>query len=229
MRWHGFTTKWYQALWYNQEIWNAALNSLLLGLASATFATVIGGLAAVNLYRYRFIGKRATHGCLLVLLIVPDLMFGIALLLLFNFLHIQLGFLSLLTAHITFCLPFVAITVASALKSLDKNLFEAAQDLGGSEVTILAKVMCPILWPALAASWLLSFTLSLDDVMISYFVSGPKFEILPLRIFSLAKLGVTPELNALCAILFGLTLCLVLTAHTILKRQSSERGVGYVA
>lgn len=227
MQWHGFSLAWYQELGRDQEIWLAAFNSLILGLSAATCATLLGSLAAINIYRYRFFGKRAIHACMFVLLIAPEIILGIALLLLFNIMQIKLGFLSLLCAHITFCLPFVAITVYSTLSGCDTNIFEAAKDLGASEFVVVRKIIFPMLWPALLAGWLLSFTLSLDDVMISYFVSGPEFEILPLKIFALARLGLKPELNALCTIMFGVTLCLVVAAHHILKRQQSNREINY--
>ncbi len=227
MEWSGFSMHWYQELWQDQAIWLATLHSLILGSSNAICATVLGFLAAVNLYRYSFFSKSITKASLIALLIAPDIMLGISFLLLFNFLKIKLGFFSLLAAHITFCLPFVTITIYSALSSCDKNIFEAAKDLGASEFTIIIKILLPILWPALLASWLLSFTLSLDDVIISYFISGPNFEILPLKIYGLARSGIKPELNALCTVIFSVTLCLVIAFHLMLYYQRKTRKVSY--
>jgi spermidine/putrescine transport system permease protein len=150
---------------------------------------------------------------------MPDIVLGISLLLLFSFFHINLGFTSLFLAHVTFCLPFVIITVYTRLTGIDKNIFEAAKDLGANEFIILLKITLPLLLPAIIASWLLSFTLSFDDVMISYFVAGPSFEILPLKIYSMARIGVKPELNALCSMIFLITLLVVVSAQFALRKK----------
>ena len=137
-----------------------------------------------------------------ILILFPDIVLGIALLTLFNTGNIPLGFGTLLLAHITFCLPFVVVTVYGRLANCDKRLFDAAVDLGASEWQLLKWVLLPLLTPALFASMLLSFTLSLDDVIVSYFVAGPDFEILPLKILGMLRAGVKPEVNALCSIVF---------------------------
>src|SRR5262249_31044790 len=121
--------------------------------------------------------------------------------------------------HITFCIPFVVVTVYSRIVSFDQYTFEAAKDLGAKDAIILTRIILPLLWPALFAGWLLSFTLSIDDVIISYFVAGPDFEILPLKIYSMVRLGVKPEINALCSITFGLTLVLVMISQLVLRRK----------
>lgn len=208
--WHGFTEKWYRNLVENTDLQVVALNSILVGVLAATGATAIGTLAAISLYRYHFYGKKLLHGLIFVLIISPDIVTGISLLILFSSLKISLGFWTLLLAHITFCIPFVAVTVYSRLTGQDKNIFEAAKDLGATEAVVVWRILVPLLSPAIIAGWLLSFTLSLDDVMISYFVTGPEFDILPLKIFSLVRTGIKPEVNALCSVMFGLTLMLVL-------------------
>lgn len=208
--WQKFTFKWYESLLQNTELQMVALNSLLVGVLAATGATSIGTLAAVNLYRYQFYGKKLIHGLIFILIISPDIVTGISLLILFSTLKMPLGFWTLLLAHITFCIPFVTVTVYSRLMGQDKNLFEAAKDLGATEGVIFRRVLIPLLWPAICAGWLLSFTLSLDDVIISFFVTGPEFDILPLKIFSMVRVGIKPEINALCSVMFGLTLAIVL-------------------
>lgn len=217
--WHGFTLHWYQVLISDSDLWIASVNSLTIAVLASTIATFIGTVAAVSLYRYRFFGKKLLHGLIFILIISPDIVLGISLLLLFSLLKISFGFTTLLIAHITFCIPFVAMTVFAAIRGVDKNIFEAAKDLGANERIIFLRIIAPILWPALLASWLLSFTLSFDDVIISYFVAGPTFEILPLKIYSLARLGVKPDLNALCAVIFILTLVLVTLSQLILRKR----------
>jgi len=209
--WNGFTLHWYESLLQNIHLQVVALHSLIVGVLAATGATAIGTLAAVSLYRYKFFGKKLLHGLIFVLIISPDIVTGISLLILFSTLKIDLGFWTLLLSHITFCIPFVTVTIYSRLMGQDKNIFEAAKDLGATEGTIFVKILIPLLLPAILAGWLLSFTLSMDDVIISFFVTGPDFDVLPLKIFSMVRVGIKPEINALCSIMFGLTLAIVLT------------------
>jgi spermidine/putrescine transport system permease protein len=154
-----------------------------------------------------------------ILILSPDIVMGISLLILFSMLNVPLGFWSLLLAHVTFCIPFVVVTVYSRIMSFDEYIFEAAKDLGAKDAVILSRIILPLLWPALFAGWLLSFTLSIDDVIISYFVAGPDFEILPLKIYSLVRLGVKPEINALCTVTFGLTLLLITLSQIISRKK----------
>ena len=193
INWQGFTTRWYHLLLNNDSLLQAAQHSLIMGVLSASCATLIGSLTAVALYRYRFRGKPFVSGMLFVVMMSPDIVMAISLLVLFMLLGISLGFWSLLFSHITFCLPFVVITVYSRLKGFDVRMLEAAKDLGASETTILRKIILPLAMPAVAAGWLLSFTLSMDDVVVSSFVTGPTFEILPLKIYSMVKVGVSPK------------------------------------
>lgn len=217
--WHGFSLRWYQALYHDPNILLVAWHSLEVGLIAATTATVLGMLGAVCLYRYRFLGKRWLDALVFILVIIPDLVLGIALLLWFSFAHVALGFWSLLIAHITLCIPFALITVRGRLVGFDKALIEAGRDLGASEWQIYYRILIPLLVPALVAAWLLSFTLSLDDVIISYFVSGPSFQILPLQIFSMVKLGATPELNALCSVIVVVTFSIAIISQRILAKK----------
>lgn len=217
--WKGFTLKWYEALFANQQLLDAALNSVLLALAAATLATVIGTIGAIALFRYRFRGQATLSGLLYVLLLTPDIVLGISLLVLFIALGISLGLGSLVLAHVTFCLPFTVVTVYSRLAGFDNRILEAARDLGASEFTAIRRVLLPLAMPAIVAGWLLSFTLSLDDVVVSYFVSGPEFEILPLKIYSMVRLGFKPEVNALALLLFLLSLAIVLLSQLLLRER----------
>ena len=217
-RWGGRSGRWYEALWHNDALMQAALHSLLLALCAASFTTLIGTLTAFALHRYRFRGKSLMHGMLFIVMVAPDIVLAISLLALFILLGIQLGFVSLLLAHITFCLPFVVVTVYSRLQGFNPQILEAARDLGADEWTMLRTVLVPIILPAVVAGWLLGFTLSLDDVVVSTFVTGPTFEILPLRIYSMVRLGLKPEVNALATILLALSLLALVASHWFLQK-----------
>ncbi|MDU7297275.1 MAG: spermidine/putrescine ABC transporter permease PotC [Klebsiella pneumoniae] len=204
INWQGFTTDWYSLLMNNDSLLQAAQHSL----------------TAVALYRYRFRGKPFVSGMLFVVMMSPDIVMAISLLVLFMLIGVQLGFWSLLFSHITFCLPFVVVTVYSRLKGFDVRMLEAAKDLGASEMTILRKIILPLALPAVAAGWLLSFTLSMDDVVVSSFVTGPGYEILPLKIYSMVKVGVSPEVNALATILLVLSLVMVIASQLIARDKT---------
>lgn len=219
MKWGGFTTKWYETLVNNDSLMQAAWHSINVAVFSATAATIIGSLTAVALFRYSFKGKGLVNGMLFVVMMSPDIVMAISLLALFLVLGAQLGFLTLLIAHITFCLPFVVVTVYSRLNGFDVKMLEAAKDLGASEWVILKKIILPLAKPAVAAGWLLSFTLSLDDVIISSFVTGPTYEILPLKIYSMVKVGISPEVNALATVMLIVSLILVVTSQLLAREK----------
>lgn len=218
--WQGFTLQWYSQLFADGDLWLATWRSFFLGIAAATIATTIGSLAAINLYRYRFWGKNVLKGLVFILILSPEIVTGASLLILFTLMQLPLGFTSLLLAHISFCIPFVIVTTYTRLVSFDVYIFEAAKDLGANDWTIFKRIVLPLLWPALFASWLLSFTLSLDDVIISYFVSGPEFQILPLKIYSMVRGGIKPEINALCSVLFAVTLTLIISSQLALRKKT---------
>lgn len=218
LQWHGFSWRWYHELFHDHGLWTAFFHSILLGVAAAGIATLMSLFACVNL----FLTQRKQHAfqiMLLILIVVPDLVFGVALLIFFNLSGTPLGFLSLLIAHITFCIPFIVFIIQNRLKTLDRNLFLSALDLGASRLTALTRILLPLLWPAVLSALLLSFTLSFDDVIISYFVAGPDFTILPLTIYSLVRAGVTPELNALCTITFFISMILVIIAQQLTRTE----------
>ncbi|WP_153447124.1 spermidine/putrescine ABC transporter permease PotC [Vibrio algicola] len=217
MRWDGFTTKWYYDLINNDSLIQAAGHSITIAVISSTAATIIGSLTAVALFRYQFKGKGVVNGLLFIVMMSPDIVMAISLLALFLVVGFQLGLLTLLISHITFCLPFVVVTVYSRLKGFDVKMLEAAKDLGASEWVILKRIILPLAKPAVAAGWLLSFTLSLDDVIISSFVTGPSYEILPLKIYSMVKVGISPEVNALATVMLGVSLLLVMISQLLAR------------
>jgi spermidine/putrescine transport system permease protein len=223
-RWEGLTFRWYENLAGDAGLREAAFNSLAVAVLAATLATAIGTLGAIGLQRYRFRGRDFLRGMLPVTLMQPDIVMGVSLLVLFIALRVPLGFWSLLLAHTSFCLPFVTVTVLARLKDFDQRLIEAAEDLGATEGRALWHVILPLTLPAIAAGWLLSFTLSLDDVVVSFFVTGPTFEVLPLRIYSMVRLGVKPEVNALATLLFLVSLGLVSASRVLLARERRPGG-----
>ena len=192
---------------------DAFFNSMTVAVVSSIIATVIGTLGAFAVNRYRFAGRKIFFGLIHSVMMSPDIVMGISLLMLFVLMGVETGFLTLLLAHITFCLPFVIVTVHARISGFDPAVVDAARDLGAREFEVFFRIILPMILPAVLAGWLLSFTLSLDDVIISFFVTGPEFEILPLKIYSMVRLGVKPEVNALCAILFLITLAAVALAH----------------
>ncbi|EOE5318292.1 spermidine/putrescine ABC transporter permease PotC [Providencia rettgeri] len=224
IQWQGFSTKWYELLSNNDSLLEAAGHSLIMAVLSATFATAIGTLTAVALFRYRFRGKPFVGGMLFVVMMSPDIVMAISLLVLFMILGVSLGFWSLLFSHITFCLPFVVVTVYARLKDFDVKMLEAARDLGAGEFTILRKIILPLALPAVVAGWLLSFTLSMDDVVVSSFVTGPSYEILPLKIYSMVKVGVSPEVNALATVLLMMSLLLVCLSQWVMRDKYSKKA-----
>ena len=220
LSWKGFSWNWYERLFNNATLIQAAFHSVTIAFFAATLATIVGGLTAIALYRYRFRGKQAVSGMLFIVMMSPDIVMAVSLLALFMVVGISLGFWSLLLAHVTFCLPYVTVTIFSRLNGFDARMLEAAKDLGASEVTILRKIILPLALPAVVSGWLLSFTISLDDVVVSSFVSGVSYEILPLRIFSLVKTGVTPEVNALATIMIVLSLGLVILSQLVTRKNN---------
>ena len=220
LSWKGFSWNWYERLFNNDTLIQAAFRSVTIAFFAATLATIVGGLTAIALYRYRFRGKQAVSGMLFIVMMSPDIVMAVSLLALFMVVGISLGFWSLLLAHVTFCLPYVTVTIFSRLNGFDARMLEAAKDLGASEVTILRKIILPLALPAVVSGWLLSFTISLDDVVVSSFVSGVSYEILPLRIFSLVKTGVTPEVNALATIMIVLSLGLVILSQLVTRKNN---------
>ena len=218
-RWSGFSWTWYEKLLNNDTLITAFTNSLTIAVLLATAAAVIGTLMALAIYRYRFRFKQSASGALFVVMMSPDIVLAISLLVLFILLGVKLGYLSLLLAHVTFCLPFVVVTVYARLSGFNAQIIEAARDLGASEWQMLRTVLVPIIFPAVMAGWLLGFTLSLDDVVVSIFVTGPTFEVLPLRIYSMVRLGVKPEVNALATVLLMLSLLALLASQYFLARK----------
>jgi len=222
--WAGFSTKWYGALLENDQILKAAWISIQVAGVNATVATVLGTLGAYALARFgAFRGRALFTGMMTAPLVMPDVITGLATLLLFVSLGVARGMSTITIAHITFSLAFVAVIIRARVSSLDRSLEEAAMDLGARPVKTFLVITIPMLAPALVAGWLLAFTLSLDDLVIASFVSGPGASTLPMVIFSKVRLGVSPQINALGTLIVLLvTLCVVISAW-FYHRQEKER------
>ena len=220
--WGGFSVKWYASLLENEAILDAAWVTLRVGLVSATIATVLGTMAAVALVRRgRFFGRTLFTGMVMAPLVMPEVITGLSLLLLFVAIGFDRGFWTVTLAHISFSMCFVAVVVQSRLVSFDRSLEEAALDLGAPPLKAFFLVTLPNIFPAVAAGWMLAFTLSLDDLVIASFTTGPGATTLPMKIYSQVRLGVTPEINAVCTILVALVTIGVLAASIATKSRAS--------
>ena len=218
--WGGFSTRWYAELWQNQALLDAAWVTLQVAFVSATVATVLGTLAAIALVRMgRFFGRTLFSGMVYAPLVMPEVILGLSLLLLFVAVDLDRGFWTVMLAHATFSMCFVAVIVQSRLIGFDRSLEEAAMDLGAPPLRTFLSVTLPIISPAIAAGWILAFTLSLDDLVLASFTTGPGATTLPMRIYSQVRLGVTPEINAVSTIFIGFVALLVIAASLALKRQ----------
>jgi putrescine transport system permease protein len=225
--WGGWSLRWYGELLADQPIRDAALISLALGAVSASAATVLGTLAALALARFRrFRGRLLFTGMVYAPLVMPEVITGLSLLLLFVAVDWDRGFWSVAIAHTTLTMCFVAVVVQSRLATFDVSLEEAAMDLGCPPLRTFLTVTLPLIWPAVAAGWMLAFTLSLDDLIIASFTTGPGATTLPIRIYSQVRLGVKPEINAICTIFIAVVAAAVVTASLLTKRaQMREEGV----
>jgi len=228
--WSGFSTKWYGELFADPQMLGAARLSFIIAGISASIALVLGTLVAVALVRFkRFRGRTVLAGTVSAPLVMPDVITGLALLLLFVAMEATLGWpagrgiVTIIIAHSTFCMAYVTVVVQSRLADLDASLEEAAQDLGATPVRVFFDITLPIIAPALVSGWLLAFTLSLDDLVIASFVSGPGSSTLPMIIFSKVKLGVSPDVNALATIIIGIVALGVFAATVIQLRSKPKK------
>ncbi len=222
--WGGWSTQWYVALWNNQQLLDAAWITARVAFISASIATVLGTMAAIALVRHgRFKGRTLFSGLVYAPLVMPEVITGLSLLLLFVAMGVARGFWTVILAHITFAMCYVAIVVQSRLLSFDRSLEEAAQDLGATPAKTFFVITLPIIAPAVVSGWMLAFTLSLDDLVIASFTTGPGATTLPMRIYSSVRLGVTPEINAVCTILIGIVTLVVIAVSIATKRAQVER------
>jgi putrescine transport system permease protein len=219
--WAGFSTRWYSEMLNNQALMTAAWVTARVAFLSATVATILGTMAAVALTRYsHFRGRLLFSGMAVAPLVMPEVITGLSLLLLFVAIGLDRGFVTVTLAHITFSMCYVAVVVQSRLVSFDRSLEEAAMDLGATPARAFFQVTLPVIAPAVIAGWMLAFTLSLDDLVIASFTSGPGATTLPMRIYSQVRLGVTPEINAISTVLIGIVTVGVISASLFNKRRA---------
>lgn len=228
--WGGFSTKWYGVLFESEQIWEAVALSLKIATVNACFATILGTLAGLALVRFgRFKGRVVFSGMISAPLVMPEVITGLSLLLLFITLNELIGwpdsrgFTTITIAHITFSMAYVAVIIQSRLAGMAQDLEEAAQDLGAKPFRVLIDITLPLLAPGMVAGWLLAFTLSLDDLIIASFVSGPGAVTLPMLIYSRIRLGLRPDINALATIIILVVAIGVIVAGYILYRQQKQR------
>ncbi len=222
--WTGFSFRWYGELLNDQAMLDAAWVTLRVAFLSATIATILGTLGAITLVRFgRFLGRTLFSGMIYAPLVMPDVITGLSLLLLFVSLDLDRGFWTVILAHVTLTMCFVAVVVQSRLVTFDRSLEEAALDLGATPTRTFFVITLPLIMPGVVAGWMLAFTLSLDDLVIASFTTGPGATTLPMKIFSQVKFGVTPEVNAISTILIIIVATGVIIASLITKRREVER------
>ncbi|QAX31553.1 ABC transporter permease [Leisingera sp. NJS204] len=222
--WAGFSTKWYGELMQNEAFLNAAWVTIKVAVFSSTIATVLGTIAAYVMVRGgRFMGRTLFSGMIYAPLVMPEVITGLSLLLLFIGIGLDRGVLTIVLAHTTFSMCYVSVVVSSRLVTFDQSLEEAALDLGCSPAEAFRLVTLPIIAPAVISGWLLAFTLSLDDLVIASFTSGPSATTLPIKIFSAVRLGVSPEINALSTIMISIVTIGVITASLVTKHQMTRQ------
>lgn len=220
--WGGASLRWYRELFNDAAMLESASVSLRVALLSASAATVLGTLAALALSRGRFRGRMLFSGMIYAPLVMPEVITGLSLLLLFVAVDIDRGFWTITIAHTTLTLCFVAVVVQSRLATFDRSLEEAAMDLGCPPLRTFLTVTLPLIWPAVASGWMLAFALSLDDLVIASFVTGPGATTLPIRIYSEVRLGVKPEINAVCAIMIAIVAAGLIVASLLTKRSQAR-------
>lgn len=206
--WDGFSLKWYEELFRDKSIFEALLNSIVLGLSSSLAAAVIGTLGAVGSSKVELKGKGVIEYLSTLPIMIPEIILGMVFMAFFSLLGLPFGMTTLIIAHTAFCIPYVFMLVKARLVGMDKSLEEAALDLGASKVRTFFDIVLPLIAPAIASGMLLSFAMSFDDVIISVFVTGVDSNTLPLKIYSQLKTGVTPKINALCTLMFCATILL---------------------
>ncbi|MSR36744.1 MAG: ABC transporter permease [Gemmatimonadetes bacterium] len=217
--WEGFTLEWYRRLLTSPETGAALRTTMVVSLSSTALATVLGTLLALGLHLRRFPGRALVELLLFLPVVAPDIVMGVALLAFYVAIHLPLGRGSIVLAHVSFQIPFVALIVRARLQNFPREVLEAARDLGADEARTLRYVLLPILWPGIVAGALIALALSVDDFVITYFTAGAGASTLPIRIYSMVKRGVTPDINALSTLLLAATLLLILAALRLQRRE----------
>ncbi|WP_372486635.1 MULTISPECIES: ABC transporter permease [Brevibacillus] len=221
--WSGFTLKWYTSLFENDRVLDALMNSLIIAVVTTVVTTILAAFLSLALHRYKFRFKQAFNGLIYLPILIPDILMGLSLLVMFSQLYMPLGKLTIIIAHITFSLSFAVVIITARLAGMGQELEEAAQDLGASAFNTFRYVTLPIISPGLIAAALMTFTMSLDDFVISFFVAGPDSTTLPLYIYGMVKRGVSPELNALSTIMILVIVVLIVLAESLAFKGTGNK------
>jgi spermidine/putrescine transport system permease protein len=216
--WEGFTLQWYATIWRDAVLVRSLQNSLIVAVVSTILAVILGTGGGWLLFRYRFPGVRLIHTMVFVPMIIPEVVMGVSLLILFVVIHLELGYWTIIVSHVTFCFPFVLVAVQARLSGLDPSLEEAAMDLGATPMRAFLKVIVPYLAPAIVSGALMSFTLSFDELIVTYFTASAGTRTLPLEIFGRVKKGLDPTLNAISTV-FILSTVVLVVATELLNRK----------
>lgn len=221
----GFTFDWYVSMWSNTLLMEAFCNTIVVALFSTLISTVLGTLCAVGLHRFEFKLKGLISSALYIPIVIPELVFAIAMLILFSSMNITMNMATLIISHVTFSMPFVVITVRSRMAGFDSSIEEAARDLGANEFRTFFRVTLPMIAPGVMSGAMLALTLSLDDVVVSFFTAGVESQTLPLRILSMVKKGISPDVNALSTLMI-LGSVLLLVGTTLIQNYLEKREEG---
>lgn len=220
----GFTFNWYHELFKNTDLLEAFFNTLLIAFTSTIVSTIIGTISAIGLYKYDFPFKKLINGLVYIPIVIPEIVLGISLLSIYTISSLELGMKSLILSHIAFSIPFVVTSVRSTLTLLPKEYEEAAYDLGANKYQVFTKVTLPLIMPGVISGATLALTLSMDDVVISYFTAGPGSNTLPLYIYSIIKTGITPDVNALSTLMLLATIIILSLSAMYQSRKIARRG-----
>ena len=227
--WKGFTFKWYVQLFRDDNIMNALWNTVIIAVLASVFATILGTAAAIGISNFKGKKRMLIQNASNIPIISPDIVMGVSLMLLFVFfaarMNFEFGFVALIIAHITFDVPYVILNIMPKFRQMNPHLYEAAQDLGCSPVSAFFKVVLPEILPGVISGFLMSFTFSLDDFVISYFTSGATSQTLPITIYSMTRRKVSPEINALSTIIFVIVVIVLVVKNVIERRNAVKRGV----
>ncbi|MCR2045535.1 ABC transporter permease [Anaerosalibacter massiliensis] len=222
--WTGFTFKWYVELFKNEEVLTALYYTVLIAILSSLISTIIGTFAAIGIYNMNYLGKKIVLNLNYLPILNPDIVTAVSLMTLFRFANIEFGFLTMLLAHITFNIPYVILSILPKLKQLNRHLAEAAMDLGATPFYALRKVIIPEIMPGIVTGALIAFTLSIDDFVISFFTTGPQVTNLSITVYSMARRGINPVINALSTLMFLSVLGLLIIINKRTSKDMKSRG-----
>jgi len=220
---NGFTLKWYKILFQNKNLIEAFFNTMIIALTSTAISTIVGTISAVGLHKYNFPFKSIINKLIYIPIVIPEIVLGISLLSVYTLMKMELGIITIIISHIAFSLPYVIVSVRSTLSSITPSYEEAAQDLGANSFKTFFYITLPLIMPGVISGATLAFTLSLDDVVVSYFTAGPGSNTLPLKIYSMIKTGITPDVNALSTLMLLVTI-IILTSSAIIQSRKIVSG-----